>query len=317
MIEESFPILTEVCGPRWLQGNRSWIESLNQSNIAWFSQLESDLKGLERYVGLDELIRCYRKDLGNRRQIKETMCEIHNCHLMAEVAGNIRLHVPLENGRRGNFDFQVNILGDCLSGDVKTRRDEFPFNLPPTQDENGIEIFGGTRTTLDPHEASRLNIPREPKIRDGTYVATPESTVIRQLFEGALEQLPLSGKTIIIFGQIGGIAEGEYCLEDALGGTLAVGTKKNIYTNEITHEWFRHPTGIFCGLPEYKQFNRLGAVLFFRLSGLSDGQMGQFYRLYLNDAASEPISEAMADAIVETFRLWKNPSETSSDLTSR
>ncbi len=309
MIEDSFPILTEVCGPRWLQGNHSWIESLIQSDIAWFYQLESDLKGLERYFGLDELIRCYRKSFGNRHQIKEAIYEIHGCHLMAEVAGgDIRLHVPLENGRSRNFDFQANILGDCISGDVKTRKDKFPFNLP-TQDENGDEMFAGTRTTLDPHDASRLNIPAEPKLRDGTYVATPESTVIKQLLEKTLEQLPLSGKSLVVLGHIGGIAEDGYILEGALYGTEVFQIGKNIHTHEIKCWPTRLPTGIFSALPEYEHFNRLSAVLMVKLSGLLDGQMGRHYHLYLNGAAIEPISDSACDAIVKTFCRWVNSPE--------
>lgn len=306
----SLPILTEVWGARWLQRNREWLDPLIQSHLPWFSQLESDLQGLETYVGLSEIVRCYRSALRNRPQIQEAIYEVHGCHLMACVAGNIRLHVPLDNEQRGNFDFQVNVLGECLSGDVKTRKDDFPFNLPPTQVENGMKIFSGSRGGLDPHDADRLGISMKPKTGDTTHVDIPESTVIKQLLEEALGQLPLSGKTLVIIGQIMG---DEYDLEDALGGTLTTGIRKDTQTGEIIMEDFRRPTGIFCGLPEYEQFNRLGGVLWTKLSS-PIGQFERDYRLYPNSFAQEPIPEAISDSIVEKFREWRTPQGDSNEI---
>lgn len=309
MIVENFPILYQVWGSRWYQRNKDWLDDLVKCRLPWFNQLESDLLGLKEYVGLRDLNRCFRNALRDRTQIQQAIYEAHGCHLMASVGGNIRLHVPLEDDQRGNFDFQVNILGNTISGDVKTRKDD-PFNFPPIRDENGVEMFGGTRTTLDPHEASRLNIHMHTKPLDWSHRSIPESTNIKQLLEKTLnKQLPRTGKTIVILGQIDGFAGSEYDLEDALLGTLATGTKENRLNREIKHEDFRHPTGIFCGLPDYEQFNGLSAVLLTRLSSLSDVEMARWYRLYLNGVADEPIPDHVSDAIVKTFNQWKNPAE--------
>ncbi|MEE9520055.1 MAG: hypothetical protein V3V93_07320, partial [bacterium] len=168
-------------------------------------------------------------------------------------------------------------------------------------------------------EASRLNIPVHTTPLDWPHKSTPESTFIKQLLEEALKQLPSSGCTIVVFGPIGGLspASDQLLMEEVLYGTLMTGTRKCEVTNKPIHEEFRLPTGIFCGLPEYKNFNRLSAVLWIKLESLSDGrQMGRHYRLYVNGVANEPMPDATCDSIVETFRRWKNPPENNGDSMS-
>lgn len=300
------PKLAAVMGEAWLRQRRSWTETFIMPRLPWYEQIERDLTVLEAHVVLQKLIACYRASLRNQPQIQKTIFEIHGAALLANAAARVDLHVPPCPGSESNFDIWTEIRGHFVNADSKTRKDEFPFNLPQdSEDPTGITLYGGSRATLDPHDAVDLGSDFRAQTVDPHHIDTPESTVIRQLLLDGLSQLPDQGCNVIIFGHI----EGYRCnLEDALYGTEQVRCRRRLESGKPTVIWTRAPTGAFSPGGSGEPFQRLSGVL--RVSLWRDGNaIGRAYKLYLNPNAHLPLPSEVIETLDAGMKQWATQPE--------
>ena len=293
-IETHLPMLVEVMGAGWLRRNHYWVKTFVLPRLPWFEQLENDLIVLDAHVGLNSLISCYRDSLRNQSQIQKTIFEIHGAALLAIQAKNVSLHVTRGDGSGRNFDILVTIGGHTLNVESKTRKDEFPFNLPPEPNDSiGIGIYSGVRETMDSHDAENFGMRLTPHPPALTYIATPESTVIRQCLLEGLGQLPQSGCNVIIFGHIEGDRRD---LEEALWGTMVVDCHQNLKTKKSSFDPRRCPTGAFSPGESGEPFTSLSGVLWVRLHCEGDNMI-RAYKFYLNPNATSPIPNTVIEII--------------------
>ena len=299
-LREHLPKVTSVLGENWLK-KHDWAQEYISPRITWYEQTEADLAVLEPFLGLQRLMSCYRKPLRDRSQTLKAIFEIHGAAFMSVTASRVDLHVQRGAGSGRNFDVRVEIDGHVVNADSKTRKDEFPFNLPRKTDASNVASHAGARATVDPHDATDLGLLiQRPAISN--YIETPESTVIRQLLLDGLAQLPELGCNLIIFGHIEGDRRS---LEDALFGAEFVGIKKNLETRQFTAEWLRSPTGAFGRGPEGDAFRGLSAVLWVRLFKASEGTLFRAYTLCLNLHANICIPNGVQTAIEKVAKNWE------------
>ena len=129
-LNKRLPNVIIVLGDTWLDKNRGWIRKFISSRIKWYEQTEADLGLLKMRIDLGRLISCYRTLLRDRPNIQKGMYEIHGVAFLSAIADRVDLHVPRSDSSRRNFDVRVEIEGHTVNADSKTRKDEFPFNLP-------------------------------------------------------------------------------------------------------------------------------------------------------------------------------------------
>lgn len=300
VIRSQFPILYQILGEEWLQRN-GWVEEFINRRIPWYQLLENDLTILNNHVSFDKLKSCYRDSLRDRPQIQKTIFEIHGSALLAKTAVNVDLHVPKGNGSVKNFDISVVIKGHQLNAESKTRKDEFPFNLPSeSPDLTGVKYYGGSRTTVDKHDADELGINVTP-----ATIKTPESTVIRQILLDGLQQLPESGCNMIIFGQIEGNREN---VMDALWGTPIL----EFCRGSPDSEWKRIPTGAFDAGKAGESFRSLSCVLWISLNLDHDyinnvDIIRRDYTIFPNPNALNPIHDDVVNVIVDLIEQMRIP----------
>ena len=291
-IVAALPLYSSVVGEDWLRANKEWAERFLALRLPWYAQGEGDLGILRRHVDLDRLVTCYRSILRDQRIQQEALHEVHGAAFLAKLATAVELHVPRDQSSGRNFDVRANIGEHVLNAEVKTRRDEFPFNLPVKEEVDGIPISGGKRATLDPHDAAELGI-RDSRPKEPNEIATPESTVIRQRLVAALGQLPPEGLNIVLFGHLMGDRRD---VEEAPGGTQVVEVRKDPATRRPEMEWVRLPTGAF-GDPA---FRALSGVLWYRLYRIGD-VLGRAYWLGLNGDAQVRFPETLAALFTEAM----------------
>lgn len=284
------PKYTAIIGDVWLKSNSHIMTEYISKRLAWFRQLDNDLTLLNIQVSDDKLISCYRDALRDRTQVQKTIYEVHGATLLSSIASSTDLHVPRGEDSGRNFDICVNIKGFVVNAESKTRKDEFPFNLPSSGN-----FYAGARATLDPHDVADLGV-QPTLIAPGIHeIRNPESTVIRQCLLDGLEQLPNDGCNIIIFGHI----EGDlYNLEDALFGTEVL----EIVSDSAT--WVRTPTGAFCAGSAGEMFLSLSAVFRFKLSSFFDDDLKRAYNLYLNPYSLHPLHNEVTLAINKIIDIW-------------
>lgn len=301
------PNLTAILGLAWMQGKGDWCEEFIPRRLAWFDQLERDLAILESHVGSAKLLNCYRAPLRTPKEIQKAIYEVHAAALLATAATKVDVHVPRGDGSGKNFDVQAEIQGRIVSADSKTRKDEFPFNLPADKpdDELGVPSYGGVRETVDRHDAVDFGIELQPRGNGLHRIETPESTVIRQLLIGAQSQLPQDGLSLVVLGHIEG---DRHNVEDALFGAKVFQIHRNLTTREATCSWSRVPNGAFCDGPAGEPFRSLGAVLWVRLWP-DDNTLGRAYKLYANPCASTPYPDVVLEAIGAAIKQWQTPTE--------
>lgn len=276
----SFPILATVVGAQWLRTHPEAVEFIEE-RIPWYQRLENDFGRLQS-AGISDakLIGSYRSSVRIRAETQKTIYEVHAAALLSRAAASIDIHVPRGDGSNRNFDIRVEVEGVTLAVESKTRKDEFPFNMP----EDGDGIRGGSRSTLDLHDAVELGFPPGGPA-DSNHKPTPESTVIKQTLQEALAQLPTGGCNVVVFGQI----EGDlHNLVDALFGTEYVEDRLNPQTGEFTTRWVRAPNGAFNS--PGGEFNSLSGVIWFRLWRDGD-EMKVVYRGFRNPNAQHPLPE--------------------------
>jgi hypothetical protein len=288
-----FPKFSVIVGDAWLRDNdRNNVEYIFQ-RVFWFKQLEEDLHLLNRQVPEADLISCYRDALRDRLQVQKTIYEVHGAAFVSSVATRTELHVSRGDNSGRNFDVRVNIQDTVISAESKTRKDEFPFNLPCTDG-----IHAGARATLDPHDARDLGIDPTPHVPGVLEIRNPESTVIRQCLLEGLGQLPYDSCNVILFGHIEG---GRHNVEDALFGTEVLELGRNLQNGEVIPRWVRTPTGAFSAGDAGEPFLPLSAVLWMRLSHGFDDSLMRAYRLYLNPNASHPLPDGVRDTLVRAI----------------
>jgi hypothetical protein len=261
------------------------------------------------------LIACYRDLLRNQKQFLHTLYEIHGAALFGVAAAQLELHVPRGDGSGRNFDLRAEIRGHPVNADSKTRKDEFPFNLPPDpEDPTGTTSRAGRRATIDPHDAAELGFASEPRAHDLHHIATPESTVIRQLLLDGLLQLPEGGCNVIILGHLAG---DRAQLERALWGMEVAEFARNLETKEVTSQWFRPPLGAFSPGEKGEPFRPLSAVLWVRLwvpLFESEAGLGRAYKLYRNPNPQVPLPEDVTQALESVMRGWATPTGSEESL---
>ena len=282
-----YPNTVSVLGHEWLIGEQSWAVAFIEDRVAWYGQLEVDLSALLcAGIPLPRLVQCYRDSLRNRTEVLKAIYEIHAGALLAACSQRVEIHVSRGDGSNRNYDIGVEIEGTYISVECKTRKDEFPFNMPAQVAEDGSEMYGGSRGTLDPHDAATMGFTTAPN-QDPSHKATPESTVVRQILSTALGQLPPQGFSMVVFGQIEGNL---HHLEDALFGTEYVELRRNLETGQTTSHWLRAPNGAFNAADG--AFDSISSALWVRLS--SDGDvLRKTYRGFLNPRARNPLPEVV------------------------
>lgn len=204
------PKFATIVNAAWLRKNSQTMEEYISRRLSWFRQLEDDMNLLNRQVSEETLISCYRAALRDRSQVQKAIYEAHGAALLSSIAMRTELHIPRGDGSGRNFDVRVNMQNSTINAESKTRKDEFPFNLPSSGN-----FHAGARATVDPHDAIDLGIDptlHAPGIHE---IRNPESTVIRQCLLEGLGQLPDDGYNIVLFGQIEG---NRHNIEDALFG---------------------------------------------------------------------------------------------------
>ena len=280
-----FPSLTRTLGKTWLTQNHNWVEDYISTRSELYDLLEVDLRRLGQLLGLHSLTRCYRDLLRDRETIWTTFHEIHGVSLLGEISTSLELKVPRGDSSKKDFDARACIEGTIVNAECKTRKNEFPFNVPRTvEGPERIPVHSGSRATLDPHDAADFGIPFEFRENDVSYKPIPESTEVRRTLSSGLDQLPNSGCNLILFGQFTGSCSD---LEDAIFGSPMVYFQTNAITMRSECFRTRVQTGAFCSGPVGEPFRQLSAVLWFRLLSV----FGPEYRLFLNPTARCPLPD--------------------------
>jgi predicted nucleotidyltransferase len=292
-LERRFLKLLEILGEKSF--DKAWEDFICFAE-PWFLQLEQDLEYLTRFIETDKLISCFRNDLkvtkGKRNNLREIAYEVYTEAILASASEKIELHVPTPNAATPkNFDFRVIIKGCEINGDVKTRRDVFPFNLPSIDTPKvGVKIYRGTRATVDKHfledSDTKPNMDRE----------TPGSTDLKQTLEKALAQLPCSGKNIIILGSI--TQSHSIDLKDALYGhyfTEVIAEDDGVGYRALGS---RYPNGVFLD----KEFARINAVIWIHLD---HSNLKRTSYIFFNRNAAEPFPENVKDTLIQLFDRQK------------
>jgi len=276
-----FAVFASVVGEKWLRQNAWCREAYISSRGIHYEQLEMDLKRIEVLVGRQSLSKTYRSLLRDQNSFWNILHEIHGISLVGKVSSTLELKVPLGESSNKDFDARANILGTSVNMECTTRKDEFPFNFPPTKGPNtNVPVYSGSRAILDPHDARKLGIASESENRNRLHIATPESTVVRQILTEELSQLPQTGINLILFGQISGSHED---LETALFGPIVVDFVTNSKAVESTT--IQLPHGAYDAGANGDPFRPLSGVLWFKLFSIT----GPKYKLYPNPNATSPL----------------------------
>jgi hypothetical protein len=296
-----FPTVAFVVGEQWLQQKRAWIEDYAPPRRLWYEQLEKDLALISQKIDHKNLIPAYRSGLRDPNSFQKTLLEVHGAALLAASAISIQLHVPRSDGSGRNFDILANIEGHAINAECKTRKDDFPFNLP-RQQGGPTEITGhfGRRATVDPHDAETLGLPSRPAPGDIYSREIPESTTIRQIISDAQSQLPQSGINLILFGHVEG---DQKQLERSLFGAEVLTIHKDIEKRKIiAKEWNLTPTGAFDAGQAGEPFRSVSGVLWFRLYKV--GKLFRSYKLYRNPSSTYPIPDAAVAILEHLMSEW-------------
>jgi len=250
--------------------------------IAHYEQLEIDLKPIEALVGRQSLSKTYRSLLRDQNSFWNILHEIHGISLVGKLSSALELTVSLGGSSNKDFDARANILGTSVNMECTTRKDEFPFNLPPTKAPNtNIPVYSGSRAILDPHDARKLGIAYESENRNRSHIAVPEATVVRQILIEELSQLSQTGINLILVGQISGSHED---LETALFGPIVVDFVANSKM-EVESTTTQLPHGAYDAGVNGDPFRSISGVLWFKLFSIT----GPKYKLYPNPNASSPL----------------------------
>ena len=285
------PLLAQIVNAGWIKQHSNWFAELeDMPNPIWYEQVEVDLTALADKVSVQKLALCYRSMLRDRHNFLDAAYEIHGAAFLARIGQKVDLHVPRGPKSQVNYDVRVEIDGVPIHADCKARRDEFPLKSSFKDPEGG---YSGSRAALDPHDGAALGLLPGTELADMKYVATPESTVVRQLLGDALIQLPDDGVNMVLFGQIFGDREH---LERALfrGAPVCDFVIDNATKKVVGTEWRQVGSTAFSD----PAFTRLSGVLWMRMTRLF-GPLRHHYSLYVNPNAKAPIPPAVVALLDE------------------
>ena len=284
----NLPAFTFIVGGAWLRKSKWCSVEYISERLAQYERLERDLTTLEAAAGQRALCKNYRWLLRDRNSFWTTLHEIHAIALVSRISSNVELKVPVGRFSNNDFDARAFIDGTFVNLECKTRKDEYPFNLPPisTEDRNhAVPIYSGSRATVDRNDAAILGVEFPEPVNDPLFVSTPESTVVRQiLFDAVRQQLPQSGCNLIALGQIDGMKR---ATEQALFGSPIWGIKNRQVFDVRTQ------TGAFCSGDSGAPFRYLSGVLWFQLNCIP----GPDYVLYNNPNAVCPLPKLVCQKL--------------------
>jgi hypothetical protein len=255
--DETLPktsLLAQIMGAEWMrQESRGVSAAGDLPHPVWYEQADMDLKAVADKVPLRELASCYRPIFRDRSDFVDAVYAVHGVALLAEVGQRVDLRVPRGPNEQVSYDVRVEIDGVPVQAAFTARRDE------PRRE-------------------------RSPVIE--------ESTVVRQLLESALTELPDAGVNVVLFGQIEG-SRGH--LEQILfkRGSGAGFLTSRVTTKLLGSRWRHAETTVFGDA----RFARLSGVLWMRLLHLG-GPLRPYYHLYVNPNAAVP----MPPALIATLR---------------
>jgi hypothetical protein len=212
---------------------------------------------------------------------------------------SLEIHVPRGDSSGRNFDAKAIINGTELNIECKTRKDDFPFNMPTIlEGAERIPIHSGSRSTLDPHDAADLGLGFDYPENDPSFKTTPTSTEVRQIMSKGLAQLPARGCNLILLGELGFGND----IDEALFGTELFYFHREAATRQYLSHCTRTPTGAFSYGPSGESFRQLSGILWFKLFGPFESE----YKLYLNPNATSQIPDDVVTALNYVTRQWAN-----------
>lgn len=300
-LNRELPVLSAVLGRAPERADCAWMLEFIEARMPWYKLLAQDFSALvSAGIPMAKLVTCYRSPLLNRPEIQKVMFEVHAAALLAAAASSTDLHVPRGDGTNRNFDVLARIEGTAINADAKTRKDEFPFNLPEMDGEEA-GIHGGSRATMDRHDAADIGGTNVLANNGSNHNPNPESTVIRQVIASALAQLPELGCNMVLLGQIEGDHEN---LVDALFGTVYVETGLDTNSGKYFTRERRMKNGAFTAPDSADSFAALTAVLWFRLWRDGDCVKG-CYRGHANPDARVPLPDNVREKLDRIFKAWE------------
>ena len=116
-----YPKTSKVFGVSWLQKQWPTVEEQLRWYRPWITQAEKDLTLLESLLPPSKIIPAYRSSLRDISQFLQIAYEIHGAALLASIASEIELHVPMGDESNKNFDVRAQIHGVAIQADAKTR----------------------------------------------------------------------------------------------------------------------------------------------------------------------------------------------------
>jgi hypothetical protein len=250
-------LLAQIMGAEWMRQESRRISGAGDlPHPVWYEQADMDLAALADKVPLPELASCYRAMFGDRSNFVEAVYAVHGAALLAEIGQRVDLCVPRGTDEHVRYDVRVEIDGVPVQAAFKARREE-------------------------------------PRLERST--AIQERTVVRQLLESALTELPDAGVNVVLFAQIEG-SRGH--LERIL---FKHGSGAGFLTSRVIARLLgsRRPHAeppVFgdAGLA------RVSGVVWMRLLHLG-GPLRPYYNLYVNPNAAVPIPAALIATLSREF----------------
>jgi len=231
---------------------RQLIDSYESSELAkwiaaqepYFYLLNRDLKLLIYHgTSLPRLKEVYKERFIKCNNVLETIYEIHFGAVLTKGFTNLHFKVPKSEQSNKDFDFQATYKNTSINFEIKTRIDLFPFH-----GEHNGPIYHDSHETVDKKYINQVN------------KGDPESSVLRDIFQSAKQQLPNNGLNLIVLGQIFAHSDKTalWALKNAIFGDLVHRTYRK---NPKKLNPYRYKNGIFYS----KSFSHIAGVIWFRI----------------------------------------------------
>jgi hypothetical protein len=274
-----FKNLTNLIQKPFPQHLREWAEAQKP----YFLLLEKDLARLVGGgISISELRTCYKIEFINDSNILETIFEIHLGAMLSRLGSRLDIHPQKSKQSKKNYDFKVTIGSVQLNFEMKTRKDMFPFT--PGKRE---PFACGRRETVD------------RRFLGGTNDGTSESTVIREIIEKALIQLPDIGPNFVVIGQIytHTVKQALIDMNMAVFGDLAHYVERR-NPDELLRR--RLPNGIFNSDEKADRYKKLNGVIWQYLEK-NHGELEEYSCVFFNNAVSAKTPAHAEELIKQTF----------------
>jgi hypothetical protein len=271
--DQSLPkasLLAQIMGTEWMkQESRRVSGTGDRPHPVWYEQADVDLTVLADKVPVQGLASCYRPRLRHRSNFIDAVYAIHGAALLAGIGQRVDLRVPRGPNEKTGCDLRVEIDGVPVQAAFRARGDEL-----------GLEPY--RKNSEGTPESTQSMPPDDPK-----HPASRESTVVRQLLESALADLPDAGVNIVLFAQVEGSRSQ---LEQILfkRGADAASLTSRVTTMLLGSRGRQAEPTVFGDA----RFARLSGILWMRLLHLG-GPLRPYYHLYVNPNAAVPIPPAL------------------------